>query len=539
MTDIVGDFKKMIEGISSSSSQESDILLRQVDSITAHRIRLCAIPHTFNADVLRVLDASLDASAANEAMRQYQNLAAVVQLPNALALHDIVRQQLFQQWLLPNRREEFSAASRRLAHYYQPDSSATAVERTAKENSFVFHMVGADPEEGFKHFQSLYKKRREQLNINECAILVRLIREYETSLPSTHRAWLTLYEAEIASDTRDWPRAQRLLRDLLATEITPSFRSMALLRLGSALRQSGQLKDAKACLETLKTFDQNLSVSDVGGGTTLTLFDTGPSVSDMDRGAPQHLVHYELGLIARDQGDMARARACFDKAISLGEAAHAQKDIVAVKNSMGTLLLRASPHEAIGMFMECLALLTGSEDGIRMAWIFNNLAIAHSNAREWDQSESYYQKSLEIKQAAGDYYGQASTMFNMARVYKSVSRLNEARDAMAGAATLFENVRDLKSAARSYLELARIDRTSKRVDAVTYVNKARTLYEQAGEMNEFTAMRGEFRDLLGEQSPPWRTWTILIAIPAALGAIAFVAWLIDAHLWPIFYSAIY
>src|SRR5579863_7301461 len=115
MADIVADFQKLISGLSSSTSQETDLLLLQLDPIAAGRIRLCAIPHSFNSAVLRVLDPGLDTSAADDVMREFQDLAAVVQLPNALALHDVIRHQLFRQWLLPERQREFSSVSRRLA----------------------------------------------------------------------------------------------------------------------------------------------------------------------------------------------------------------------------------------------------------------------------------------------------------------------------------------------------------------------------------------------------------------------------------------
>jgi tetratricopeptide (TPR) repeat protein len=492
MTDIVSDFQSLIDRLSSSSSKESDLLLLQLDPISAHRIRLCAIPHTFDAAVLRLLDLSLDASTADEAMREYQSLAAVVQLPNSLALHDVIREQLFQQWLLPERRDEFSSVSRRLAQYYEPDQSTTAVERAAKENGFVFHMYGADPDEGFKCFQLLYAKRREQLNTSGCAILVRLLREYDTSLSSTHSGWLTFYEAEIASDSRDWLRAQNLLNNLLAKDIAPNLRSMALLRLGSVLRQSGHFKDAEAaCLQALKLIDGSLSVH-------------------MDGGASLHLVHYQLGLIARDQGDVERARKFLEDAVRLAKAARIQTDVVAASNSLGTLLLRDSPREAIRIFTECVNLLSPLRDGVRIAQIMNNLAIAHANAGEWDQSESYYQKSLDIKRADADYHGQASTLFNMARLYKSLNKLRQAHDAISEAAALFEKVHDIKSSALAYRELARMDRASRSGPAKDNAIKALTYYKDSGQTREYETTMREFSDLLGRRR--WQPWMTLIKL---------------------------
>jgi tetratricopeptide (TPR) repeat protein len=509
MTDIVADFQKLIDGLASSTSQESDLLLLQLDPIAAARIRLCAVPHTFDAPVLRVLDPSLDESGAVDVMHEFQSLGAVMQLPNALALHDVIRQQLFRQWLAPEKKEGFSSVSRRLAQYYQPEGSATAVEREVKENSFVFHMVGAEINEGFKHFQLLYKERREHLNTSGCAILVRLMREYDTVLPSARRAWLTFYEAEIAGDTRDWPRARKLLDDLLAQDITPNLRSMALLRFASVSRQSGVLKNAQAaCVEALQLLKEHRSGVDTGDYAAL------------------HLVRYEQGLIARDQGDVEHAQDHLNDAIRLARAAGAQTDVVAASNSLGTLLLRISPHEAVRIFTDCMKLLTPTQDGLRIAQILNNLAIAHANAAEWEQSESYYQKSLDIKRIAGDSFGQASTLFNMARVYKSLNKPAQAREAMSEAATLFENVNALRSTARAYRELARMGRLSEPSEAAANARKALTLYERADEGDEFKATNREFKDLLGDgvkatkpefknlldKRPSWPLWTTVAVL---------------------------
>jgi tetratricopeptide (TPR) repeat protein len=244
------------------------------------------------------------------------------------------------------------------------------------------------------------------------------------------------------------------------------------------------------------------------------LLDGGPFPADVEVGAPRYLLQYELGLIARDKGDIDRARSRLNEAISLAKAAGAQTDVIAASNSLGTLLLRISPREAMGIFTECMALLTPDRDGLRIAQILNNLAIACANVGEWDRSESYYQKSLEIKRIAGDHHGQASTLFNMARGYKSSKKLAQARDALSEAASLFDSVRDFKATARAYRELARLDRAARSSDAAASAAKALSFYAQAGEVSELDAAKKEFSGLVSERSRlrSWLKWSVIAAV---------------------------
>ena len=51
--------------------------------------------------------------------------------------------------------------------------------------------------------------------------------------------------------------------------------------------------------------------------------------------------------------------------------------------------------------------------------MLNNLAMATADVGNWTESQKLYEQSLSIKQAAGDLYGQALTMLNMARNYQA------------------------------------------------------------------------------------------------------------------------
>jgi tetratricopeptide (TPR) repeat protein len=493
----LSQLQELIGGLSSSQSQESDLMLMQLDGENAHRLRLCAIPHAFDQDVLRVLDSQLGADQAKQTLEEFQKLPAVTPLGDCLTLHDVVRQQLFAQWLAPERREEFSAVSARLADHYRPRANDSAIEVANKQPSWLFHLLGADPEQGFSEFQSIYRARRDQGRFSECESLVRLLREYASALGPDKHDWFTYYQAEVADNNRNWTGALEYLEPLLARNLPSEFRSLVLLRTGSVLRRLGRLDQARArCLEALEISDR------------------------LEPGAARHLIHHELGLIARDNNDFEGARTELERAIDLAKAASSPRDVVIAYNSLGTLLLKPAPRDAAKLFRECLSLLDPEKDKLRIAQVLNNLGLASADIQEWQAGEEYYIRSLQIKREAGDLYGEASTLLNVSRVYRAEQKWDEARGALMTSAKLFEDVHDVVNAGRVLRELARLTRFLKADSATThYANRAVECFRRADR-------EAEAQDVLREFSigaVPKSKWRWLLWAAVGLAAILAVA----------------
>ncbi len=496
MTDLVARFQARVGGL-----DESGLLLLRLPDESGHLIRLCAIPHSFNPEILRVLDSTLAPVTAEAFFEEISDQPEIVQLGDCLALHDVVRDQLFRAWFTPERRAEFAAASRRLAEHFHTSAGAITAAAAERQRAYIFHLLGADLDEGFSEFQRVYQGRRDQSRFSECDSLVRLLHEYEPVLDPNARAWMRYYEAEIADDNRQLAKAAGHLEMLLRETIPDEVRSMSLFRLGSLRRRMGQFEVAERhCRECLE-----LSAQLTTGGT------------------PARLIHNELGIVARDRGDFDEARRELQLALELANAEGDRADLAVAYNSYGTLLLKPAPREAITALDACLQLLDPQRDGVRIGQVLNNLGLAYADLSEWNESAGYYSRSLEIKRAAVDLHGVASTLLNFARVHRACNEFGKAREVLIESAALFESVNEPLLAARAHREYARLAlAVGSGVDATPHIQQAITLFAAGGNELEAAATRRELL-LNGDRKRRHRLSWIIVAV-VVIVAVILVIW---------------
>lgn len=362
----------------------------------------------------------------------------------------------------------------------------------------MFHRIGADLEAGFREFQALYRRYRDSARYSACEALVRLVGEYRPTLSNAQRGWLSFYEAEAARDGRDLVRAVSLLTELARRELEPALAIHAHVHLGAVLRN---LRRQEAAREEV--------------GRALQLASTSPGGS-----ALLHLAHQELGLLARDDGDVEEASRHLRRTIELGIAAGDRLVVASAYNSLGTVLQKLDPHQAIAALESGAAQLTAEADALRRAQVLNNLGLAYANVGDWERSQQSFERSLEIKRAAADFYGQALTLLNVARVFHARQQPIAARNALTESARLFRAVHDPGSAAAAGQELARALRLAGEMQqARQEAASAAELFEEAGRIAEAQALQREF--VSGRRRHPWR-WLLICAVVGVVLIVALV-----------------
>jgi len=468
--DPTGSLRQILAELAGTETQDADLVLMQLDPQPAQLLELCAIPHLFDHDVVRVLDPRAPVDVVDSFMDEVQSLPSIRQIGDCFAIHDIVRGQLFERWLQPERHREFVEASRRLAEHYETAShGGNQAQAEANEPAVMFHRMGVDLEDGFRVFQDLYRRYRESARYSACEGLVRLVAEYRPVLPDRLRAWLSFYEAETARDSRDLTRALSLLGELSRQDREPALALRAHLQLSAVLRALRRTEEAS------EAATRALQIASAAA----------------DGAASLHLVHQELGLIARDKGDVEEASQHLRLAIELGTAAEDRLMIASAYNSLGTVLQKFDPKEAITVLESGAAQLAA--DALRHAQVLNNLGLAYANVGDWVKALQSFERSLEIKRASADLYGQAVTLLNVARVYQARAQQFAMRNALTESAALFETVRDPGSAAAARRDLARaLRQAGESGEANSESVKAIALFQEAGRMAEAQALEREF-----------------------------------------------
>ncbi len=405
-----------------------ELLLRQLGDTSAQQLRLCAIPHQFDAQILRALAPEVSAEEAQERCERFAQLSMVTERGGALALHDEPRRHLFRQWF--EREAEFQAASARLVEYFDAqiaqlgETKASADGEPLEEagRRRMFHLIGATRVEGLAEFERLCRLRRAELRLSECETLIKLVHEYDLVLDAQETATVTYHEAKLAADRHKWDESRSLFQQVLATADLPmQLQVKTHCRLGLISDQQRQWNDAVASFKT-----------------GLALAATQPECAEQ----VIHL-HLNLGSTYRNSGELQEAEQILEQGITLAEAAGNFGSLADGYNSLGNLYYRLNENQrAIDAYEKSLQYLEQDDDRLRSAPVYSNLGNVYADERDWTKSEQFFQRNLEITREAGDRAGQATTLTNLVRIYLNLKQPPQALVACTESIGLFEEIRN-------------------------------------------------------------------------------------------------
>lgn len=91
------------------------------------------------------------------------------------------------------------------------------------------------------------------------------------------------------------------------------------------------------------------------------------------------------------------------------------------------LLANGKYGEARAHYEKALPL---TQDTLTRARILNNLGLIERHTNQLEAAEGYYQQALDLWQRYGDLAGEATTLYNLAQVLKTLKRYDEAYVAM-------------------------------------------------------------------------------------------------------------
>ena len=197
-----------------------------------------------------------------------------------------------------------------------------------------------------------------------------------------------------------------------------------------------------------------------------------------------------LGGLALRTGVMEEARAYFNHALERG--GHARELRARVEQNLGILAnIRGDIEAAVTHYERAVEsyLATKDEHGCAMAYV--NLGIAHTDLRQYDWADSYFGKSFEIAEHAGDLHLQGMCLVNHAEAYFLRERYDEARRNAERALAIFDQLDSRSDKSEAYKMIGMVYReTGRPALAESRLRSAIDLAVSAGSvLNEAEASR--------------------------------------------------
>jgi len=437
MADLLSEVHQFFSDLSATEAGASiEALLGEMNVLQAKLLRLAAIPHQFNTDLLRVLMPGIDYAWAQRSFEQFSLLPVVVLRGNECAIRDDSRHYLFKQWLKSENHEEFVAVSRRLAQHFEVHMQESPIGQ--RENCVLrhmFHCAGADLNKGFDTFTELWRQSYRQSRSNTCAALLNLIHEYDSVLETSQSLWLVNFEATLLIDAYELDSARSKLDELLASPTTRNDQHL----LAETLRCKAEIESK------LGNWDEAIRY-------LMLAIESGHNLTDIEK----YMLYHAQAVAHRENGDLKNAEthflACLKIAQNIGEPSIIAKS----HNGIGTLNLKKGDFKAaIEAFNKALTALEAAAERFSLAPIYNNLGLATQRMGDLLGSLEYYSQSIDLKTSAGDTRGKAMTMNNMVPLLEKLGRRAEAINIAEQAAELFLELRDYYNTAIAKRTLAR------------------------------------------------------------------------------------
>lgn len=494
MSDIIKEFEKLLNQITDQGlGGNVDLLLSEMDEESAEHLKLCAIPHQFDLELLSVLLPKKSEEQVKNVFQELEELSIVVSSESEALFHEEVREHLFRKWFTPDLLPRFQKVSGDLETYFKEKAKdVTGFDKESYENSAMFHLLGKNQAEGFTEFQRLINKMWKQYRLNQCEILIHMVKEYEPILEEEYRLWLIYYDARLTAESRDLDKAQNLLGEILKHEDPPKELLMKSQHRAGILysEQRNWDRATKILLEALQIAGYYEEYHDY-----------------------RDEIMHDIGTVFLKKRDYRNAQKYLKEGLKIATEQNDLASMASAYNSLGNLYRKLTdPQRAIEMYEKSLETLNQHKDKFRPAQVYNNLGMVYSGLREWKKSEDFLKKSLEIKKRAGDIKGQAMTLTNLVRVYRSLKLTEQAILTSNQAIELFTAIKDQYNIAQCKRNLGKLHRNLRNYElAGRYFNEAITIFRNIHELQNAENTQVELAALNRKnRRTPWWVWGAVI-----------------------------
>ncbi|NIO71204.1 MAG: tetratricopeptide repeat protein, partial [Anaerolineae bacterium] len=419
-------------------------IIARAEPDVAEAIRFCAIPHWFNEEII----ARLRGEGLKPSRRSRQILAALTELnfvgpyrERGWAYHEKVRDLLLRRWR-ERDGEEFKELSGRAAGYFAHKlgekeallarllaagrrvlgkvETPTEYEREEYQRELMYHLLAADPGQGFKLFRRMFTRAYRFYHLSTCALLLQLVGEQGAYLSADDRLWLRFHQGQLAQASAPWPEALTTVEGLWREELLLSLKGTLANDLGLLYQAKGEWDRAIAY------YERSLALKE--------------KVGDEYGMAP---TFHDLGLVYQYKGNLDKAIEYHQRSLAIVERIGDTYGMSRIFNSLGDVYQAKGEWErAIEYYERSLAILEEVGDEHGMAAPFNNLGSVYRAKGEWDQAIEYHKRSLAILEEVGDEHGMAGTFNKLGSVYQAKGEWDWAIEYYERSLAILEEVGD-------------------------------------------------------------------------------------------------
>jgi putative nucleotidyltransferase with HDIG domain len=197
-----------------------------------------------------------------------------------------------------------------------------------------------------------------------------------------------------------------------------------------------------------------------------------------------------LGGLAVRMGDIEEARDHFRKALERG--GHSRELRARVELNLGVLSnIRGELVDAVTHYERSVESYRATNDEHGCATAYVNLGIAHTDLRQYDWADSYFSKSFDIAERAGDVHLQGMCLVNHAEAHFLRERYDAARHMAEAALAIFDQLDSRADKSEAYKFIGMVYReTGRPALAESRLRTAMELAISAGSvLNEAEAAR--------------------------------------------------
>ncbi|MCC3404732.1 MAG: tetratricopeptide repeat protein [Microcoleus sp. PH2017_10_PVI_O_A] len=192
---------------------------------------------------------------------------------------------------------------------------------------------------------------------------------------------------------------------------------------------------------------------------------------------------------ATQSADWETARAVYqeilDELTALNDSS-VNDNIATINHNLGIVAQEQRRFDdAIAFYNKSLQIREDAGDLYMAAGDYHQLGIVAEEQRRFDDAIAFYNKSLQIREDAGDLYNAAGDYHQLGIVAQLQRRFDDAIAFYNKALQIYEDAGDFYNAAGDYHQLGRVAEEQRRFDdAIAFYNKALQIYEDAGDSHK-------------------------------------------------------